>query len=96
MIQAPESTLSPRGGDFEGARHMARAEELLAELAAIDVPESVVTEHVVEVTQVNPKEDVVLAKEDAEQAALKELKVSTDQSLEEFFWWSILMPLSFN
>ena len=75
-IQAPESTLSPRGGDFAGAKYIAEADELLVELAQIDVTE-VTVEKYVEVQQTAPINEAVVeaTKDESVQSAIKELTV---------------------
>ena len=77
-LKAPESTLSPRGGDFAGAKYMAEADELLTELAAIETQ----VEKYVEVEQIAPPPEPVVeaTKDETVQSAIKELTVRLNRS----------------
>ena len=68
--------MSPRGGDFAGAKYIAEADELLVELAQIDVTE-VTVEKYVEVQQTAPINEAVVeaTKDESVQSAIKELTV---------------------
>ena len=68
--------MSPRGGDFSGAKYIAEADELLVELAQIDVTE-VTVEKYVEVQQTAPINEAVVeaTKDESVQSAIKELTV---------------------
>ena len=69
--------MSTRNGEFEGSVYIGQAEELLGQLASLDVSEEVV-EKLVQVQTVEAPEQVVEATkvEDEVQSAINDLSVS--------------------